>query len=187
MIDRERLNRLVHDCERYVRFAILFEGTPPIRRQTHLQNAAKTSLMFLTATPTTVRNPMKTPEHRAPEVPALTDLVVGVKKAASKKAELTRGPQHERVIPKKESDAAVRGFFEMSQPRGPPEVEPGAMTIAEFCARYHINRVTLYKMRRDGIGPEVLLIGRKVLITYRAALEWQQRMIERSRATAEAI
>lgn len=130
---------------------------------------------------------MKTPENRAPDIPALNDVIDGVKKAFSKKAKLTHGPQREPVIPKKESDAAVRGFFEMSQPRGPPDVEPGAMTIAEFCARYHINRVTLYKMRRDGIGPEVLLIGRKVLITYRAALEWQERMIERSRTTVEAI
>jgi hypothetical protein len=98
--------------------------------------------MILTATPTTVRNPMKTTENRALKVSGLPELVV-------------------------------------SSPK-PPDMEPGAMTIAEFCARYHINRVTLYKMRRDGIGPNVLLIGRKVLITYRAALEWQENMIERS-------
>ncbi|NLP64360.1 hypothetical protein [Paraburkholderia sacchari] len=60
--------------------------------------------------------------------------------------------------------------------------EHGAMSIEAFCKRYNINRSTFYFMRRDGTAPDVLMIGKRVLIPYRAAREWEARVIERSRA-----
>ncbi|MBB5426170.1 hypothetical protein QF000_005394 [Paraburkholderia atlantica] len=55
----------------------------------------------------------------------------------------------------------------------------GAMTIAQFCEIYHVSRVGLYKLRRHGLGPAELQLGRKVLITYAAAREWEARMTKR--------
>jgi hypothetical protein len=117
---------------------------------------------------------MKTPQNRAPEIPALGSLMLDASNAMGKKAKLNRGPRARGATDAE--DQVVRGFVLAPTARGPPDVELGAMTIAEFCKRYHINRVTLYKMRRDGTGPEVLSIGCKVLITYRAAHEWEARM-----------
>ncbi|MBB5456902.1 hypothetical protein [Paraburkholderia sp. Cpub6] len=59
-----------------------------------------------------------------------------------------------------------------------PADEPGAMTQKEFCERYRLDRVTLYHLRRKGLGPEVMMVGKKILITYRAALDWQHAMIK---------
>ncbi|MCA3187911.1 MULTISPECIES: helix-turn-helix domain-containing protein [unclassified Cupriavidus] len=58
----------------------------------------------------------------------------------------------------------------------------GAMTVNQFCEAMQIDRSTLWKLRQRGEAPEILFVGRKVLITYAAAREWEQRMIERSRA-----
>ena len=69
----------------------------------------------------------------------------------------------------------------------PGNIEPSVMTIDEFCAKYRIARLTLYKMRHDGTGPDVIAIGRKLLITQRAALEWEQRRIERKPEATGAL
>ncbi|CAG9172074.1 hypothetical protein LMG23992_02112 [Cupriavidus laharis] len=53
---------------------------------------------------------------------------------------------------------------------------PGAMTINEFCERYRISRPHLLRMRQAGNGPDEIRIGRRVLITNRAAIEWERRI-----------
>ncbi|MGF6482095.1 hypothetical protein [Paraburkholderia sp. JPY419] len=61
------------------------------------------------------------------------------------------------------------------------------LTVKEFCERYRIERGLLYRMRRDGRGPDVLQLGRHVVITIEAAREWETRMTVRQRGTeAEA-
>jgi hypothetical protein len=58
----------------------------------------------------------------------------------------------------------------------------GAYTLQQFCERYHVSRRSLYNLRRAGDGPAEFRIGARVLITYRAAAEWEELMIRRSRA-----
>ncbi|QGS30215.1 hypothetical protein [Cupriavidus metallidurans] len=54
------------------------------------------------------------------------------------------------------------------------------MTLAQFCRRYNLDRSTVFKLRRDGLGPDEIQIGRKILITHRAAVEWELQMTLRS-------
>lgn len=60
---------------------------------------------------------------------------------------------------------------------------PGAMTLAEFCRRYSLDRSTLFKLRRDGLGPDEIMVGRKILIPNAAAAAWEARMMARTRMT----
>ncbi|MBN3758392.1 helix-turn-helix domain-containing protein [Paraburkholderia sp. Tr-20389] len=61
----------------------------------------------------------------------------------------------------------------------------GAMTVKEFCEAMQIDRSTLWKLRQRGEAPEILFVGRKVLITYRAAEQWARAMEAKSQATGE--
>lgn len=47
-------------------------------------------------------------------------------------------------------------------------------TIAEFCRVHHICRATFYKMMREGSGPRILRIRRRVLITPEAVEDWRR-------------
>ncbi|MEX3842606.1 hypothetical protein [Paraburkholderia sp. BR10882] len=126
---------------------------------------------------------------RETQVPELSTLIAGVRKASAAGAKSNNGPRT-RVAQQNESDPNEGEAHVAPQPRAPPlnpDPEHGAMTMTEFCERYKIDRGTLYHMRREGIAPDVVLIGRKVLITYAAAREWERRMVGRTReATADA-
>ncbi|WP_228938227.1 hypothetical protein [Paraburkholderia saeva] len=107
--------------------------------------------------------------------------------AVGKKAEQNHGPHARMTI--EVQGQVEREFVHGPLARGPPDAELGAMTIAQFCTRYNIDRKTLYVLRRDGNGPDVLLIGKKVLIPFRSAAEWEARMTVRRepKPTAETI
>jgi hypothetical protein len=57
-----------------------------------------------------------------------------------------------------------------------------AYTVAEFCQAYRISRSKLYQLWDADIGPRVLKIGAKILITIDAARDWQ-----RERETASNV
>ena len=49
-------------------------------------------------------------------------------------------------------------------------------TVKQFTQTYNLSRSTIYRLWRDGRGPRVLRVGRKVLITVEAAQEWARSM-----------
>ena len=66
-------------------------------------------------------------------------------------------------------------------------MEEFAMTVSEFCARWHISEPLYFKLRRKGLGPKVMRIGRRTLITPEANAEWQRQREEQQYApTPEA-
>jgi hypothetical protein len=52
----------------------------------------------------------------------------------------------------------------------------GSMTIARFCRRNHTSRAMFYELRAEGLGPDIMKIGRSVRISYRAERAWIRRM-----------
>lgn len=61
----------------------------------------------------------------------------------------------------------------MPAPRKP--TPPAAYTIPEFCKAYRLSRSQYYIMKLAGIGPvEMHLGGKKRLISFDAAAEWQR-------------
>ena len=52
-------------------------------------------------------------------------------------------------------------------------------SIEAFCRAHGISRPFLYKLWDEGTGPDVMRIGRRVLITVEAATAWRQRMTQK--------
>ena len=51
-------------------------------------------------------------------------------------------------------------------------------TIPQFCAAYHISRVHYYTLKASGKTPQEMRLGRRVIITRRAAEAWEERMLK---------
>jgi hypothetical protein len=54
---------------------------------------------------------------------------------------------------------------------------PASYTIPQWCAAYHISRAHYYVLKEQGNAPTELRLGRRVIITRRAAEEWEDRMM----------
>lgn len=51
-------------------------------------------------------------------------------------------------------------------------------TIPQFCDAYHFSRVHYYSMKKQGLAPAEIRVGRRVIITRRAAEQWEDRLAQ---------
>jgi predicted DNA-binding transcriptional regulator AlpA len=58
-------------------------------------------------------------------------------------------------------------------------------TVAQFCEAHCIGRTHLYHLIKDGKGPRLMKLGRRILISAEAAADWR-RQVE-SATAAEAL
>ena len=65
------------------------------------------------------------------------------------------------------------------QARAPP-AHADLFSIREFCLRNCITRQFFYELRKRGLGPDLIRLGTRVLISREAAARWRA---ERERAT----
>jgi len=61
-------------------------------------------------------------------------------------------------------------------------MDQDAYDVVTFCHRHNISRAALYNAWKAGIGPRVLRLGAKVLISKEAAEAWRR---ERERASEQ--
>jgi hypothetical protein len=63
------------------------------------------------------------------------------------------------------------------QARGPPEQDEddhdGAFSIRAFCARHSISESFFHKLRSLGLGPAIMKVGTRTLISREAAARWR--------------
>lgn len=52
--------------------------------------------------------------------------------------------------------------------------DQACFTILEFCAAHRLSRAKLYQLWDEGIGPRIMKVGAKVLITDEAAAQWRR-------------
>ena len=57
------------------------------------------------------------------------------------------------------------------------------LSVAEFCRRNSISKPFYFKLRAQGLGPEEMRLGARVLITRQSAEKWRA---ERMRASKRA-
>jgi hypothetical protein len=57
-----------------------------------------------------------------------------------------------------------------------PYSDRGALSVAEFCRSHGISRGLFYLALRDGLGPRLMRLRGRVLISAEAAAEWRGRM-----------
>jgi hypothetical protein len=55
-----------------------------------------------------------------------------------------------------------------------------AQSIAEFCVSHGISRAMFYKILSQGLGPRVMKIGTRTLISEEAAAAWRRQCEEKA-------
>jgi hypothetical protein len=65
----------------------------------------------------------------------------------------------------------------------PPPAFATAFTVEEFCRAHRISSATYYEMKKVGLGPEEMEVGRRRIISIEAAARWRK---AREAAAAEA-
>lgn len=53
-------------------------------------------------------------------------------------------------------------------------IEGRPLSIPEFCTRNRISRAHFYNIAKAGIGPRVMRVGRRCLVTPEAEIEWRR-------------
>ena len=56
--------------------------------------------------------------------------------------------------------------------RGPP-VAHACYSIKTFCESHHLSEAMFHKLRAMRIGPDVMQVGRRVLISFESAARWR--------------
>lgn len=51
-------------------------------------------------------------------------------------------------------------------------------SVKDFCAAHQISKVAFYDLLKKGIGPRIMKVGTRTLISLEAAAEWRRRMEE---------
>ena len=51
-------------------------------------------------------------------------------------------------------------------------------TIPQFCDAYNFSRIHYYTLKKQGLTPAEIRVGRRVIITRRAAEQWEDRLTE---------
>ncbi|MEN5105574.1 MULTISPECIES: excisionase [unclassified Brucella] len=54
------------------------------------------------------------------------------------------------------------------------------LTIQQFCERFNLSPSTYYRLKRDGLGPRELRVGRRVIIPAKIADEWAEALISQA-------
>lgn len=54
--------------------------------------------------------------------------------------------------------------------------ERKALTVSEFCEMYRVGRNLFYKLLSAGLGPQIMKVGRRTLISIDAADAWSREM-----------
>jgi hypothetical protein len=62
--------------------------------------------------------------------------------------------------------------------------EVDAYSIAEFCRRHAISPQFFHTLRKQGLGPQVLRVGRRVLVSKEAAAAWRAEREKAAQAAA---
>ena len=55
----------------------------------------------------------------------------------------------------------------------------GAFSIKEFCKDHKISRLLFYTLMKEGLGPKMMQVGRRRLISAEAAQEWRKTMTDK--------
>jgi len=56
--------------------------------------------------------------------------------------------------------------------------------IRTFCESNKISQALFYQLQKSGLGPRIMKVGRRTLITPEAAAEWRKQMEERTAQAA---
>jgi hypothetical protein len=80
-----------------------------------------------------------------------------------------------RFIPGSRGERRKRRTPKMSPPaRAPAEDEAVAYSIKQFCARHGISQSLYFELQKDKLGPLIMEVRGRVLISKEAARRWRR-------------
>ena len=54
------------------------------------------------------------------------------------------------------------------------------LNVSDFCESHGISRGHFYRLLKDGLGPDIVKIGKRTLISVESAARWRRRMEQQS-------
>ncbi|MDD5211917.1 MAG: hypothetical protein PHV62_05840 [Sulfuricurvum sp.] len=54
----------------------------------------------------------------------------------------------------------------------------GAYSIEEFCKNHKISKAHFYNLQKKQLTPRIMKVGKRVLISEEAAIDWRKKMEE---------
>jgi len=54
---------------------------------------------------------------------------------------------------------------------------PASYTIPQWCAAYHVNQEDYDTLKEQGLTPQEITLGNRVIITRRAVEKWEDQML----------
>jgi predicted DNA-binding transcriptional regulator AlpA len=57
-----------------------------------------------------------------------------------------------------------------------PVLEAKSLSIKNFCLAHGISRTTFYNLVKQNLGPRLMKVGKRTLISVEAAAEWRRQM-----------
>jgi hypothetical protein len=60
-----------------------------------------------------------------------------------------------------------------------------AFSISDFCKSHDISRAYFYQLVASGLGPRLIKLGRRTLVSAEAGADWRREMEERTAAQAQ--
>ena len=58
------------------------------------------------------------------------------------------------------------------------KVGPAVYSVQQFCEAHEITKVLFYRLLKDGLGPRIMKVGARTLISVEAAADWRREMEE---------
>jgi hypothetical protein len=78
---------------------------------------------------------------------------------------------------KRKAKATTRGGGKQRRDRGPPT---HAFSVDEFCDAHRLSKAQYYELRKQGLTPTEMAVGRRRIISHEAAEQWRR---QREQAT----
>lgn len=75
----------------------------------------------------------------------------------------------------------------MHSPPTQVSVTQCAFSVAQFCAAHGFTKVFFYKLLKQGLGPRIMKVGARTLISVEAAAEWRRAMEQSSSAASSGL
>lgn len=89
-----------------------------------------------------------------------------------------------RATPERKPRLSGKAEAKLSPPNGPPAPIPiGAYSLPEFAEAHRFSLDFLFRLLRDGDGPDTMKIGGRTLVSIEAASRWRA---ERETATRKS-
>jgi hypothetical protein len=102
--------------------------------------------------------------------------ITGRKPHAADRAKRRPGPpvdDPKAIEPTPQVDISPSTTVKSGSIRGPP-IPRGAYSIPEFAAAHGFSTEMYFKLKRQGLGPKEMQVGRRRLISLEAAAEWRR-------------